>query len=102
MRRVVLVLLSVSTLVACTETVKPPAAQPPKAHAPAPPGSSDLLAGMPDYPDRTNVYAAAGANMLREDVRADRELVYVPNTNSDQVYVIDPNTFQVVDQFYGG
>jgi YVTN family beta-propeller protein len=104
MRRVVLALLSVSALAtACTETVKHPTRPArPEIHAPAPPGATDLLAGMPDYPDRTNIYAAAGANMLRDEVKGDRELVYVPNTNSDQVYVIDPHTFQVVDQFYGG
>ncbi len=63
---------------------------------------NDLLAGMPDYPDRKNIYAAAGPNMLRDDVKGDRELVYVPNTNSDRVHVIDPNTMQVIDEFYGG
>jgi len=50
----------------------------------------------------TNVYAAAGAGMLSEAVRDHRELVYVPNTNSDDVTVIDPKTYKVVGSFYGG
>lgn len=104
MRRVLLALLAVSLLTACSETVKAPPSQTeaqPSEAAPASAGS-DLLAGMPEYLTRENVYAAAGADMIREDVRGDRELVYVPNTNSDRVHVIDPNTMQVVDEFYGG
>ncbi|MFC0528471.1 YVTN family beta-propeller repeat protein [Phytohabitans kaempferiae] len=50
----------------------------------------------------TNVYAAAGAGMLGEAVRGHRELVYVPNTQSDNVHVIDPKTYKVIDTFYGG
>lgn len=50
----------------------------------------------------TNVYAAAGPGMLSEAVRGHRELVYVPNTQSDDVTVIDPKTYKVVDRFYGG
>ncbi|GAB3517963.1 hypothetical protein GCM10027575_41590 [Phytohabitans suffuscus] len=50
----------------------------------------------------TNVYAAAGAGMLGAAVNGHRELVYVPNTNSNDVYVIDPKTYKVVDKFYGG
>jgi YVTN family beta-propeller protein len=49
-----------------------------------------------------NVYAATAAGHLRADVAADRALVYVPNTESDDVYVIDPATYKVVDHFYGG
>jgi len=48
------------------------------------------------------VYADAAAGQLRADVAADRALVYVPNTQSDDVYVIDPLTYKVVDHFYGG
>jgi YVTN family beta-propeller protein len=61
-----------------------------------------VVAGMPQYVSADNVYAAAGPNLLAEHVRGHRELVYVPNNNSDDVYVIDPNTYQVIDQFYGG
>jgi len=53
-------------------------------------------------PSLSNVYAAAGPNMLSAAVRDHRSLVYVPNTQSDDVYVIDPATYQVVDRFPGG
>lgn len=49
-----------------------------------------------------NVYAAAAAGLVRPDVAADKPLVYVPNTQSDDVYVIDPATYKVVGHFYGG
>jgi YVTN family beta-propeller protein len=57
---------------------------------------------MPPYPSSTNVYAAAGVNMLSERVRKDLPRIYVPNTNSNDVWVIDPATYRVVDKFPGG
>ncbi len=102
MRRMVVLLLAVTLLaVGCAETVRAPGAEAGGTGAEA--GKiPDLLSGMPEYPSRENIYAAAGPNMVREDVRGDRELVYVPSTNSDRVYVIDPHTMRVVDEFYGG
>jgi YVTN family beta-propeller protein len=66
------------------------------------PPADQLLAGMPPYPSSTDVYAAAGPNLLSEQVRGDKALVYVPNTKSNDVYVIDPATYKVVDKFAGG
>lgn len=62
----------------------------------------EVVAGMPEYLSYDNIYAAAGPNLLSEQVQGHRELVYVPNNNSDDVYVIDPGTYEVIDQFYGG
>jgi YVTN family beta-propeller protein len=62
----------------------------------------ELIAGMPPYVSATNVYAAAGPDQLIEAVRGDKPLVYVPNTGSNDVWVIDPSTYQVVDKFPGG
>lgn len=56
-----------------------------------------MLPGQP-----VNVYAAAGADMLRPDLRDDLPRVYVPNTKSDDVHVIDPLTFKVIGTFPGG
>lgn len=70
--------------------------------AASPPAAADAGPTASAEPTATNVYAAAGAGMLSEAVRGHRELVYVPNTNSDDVHVIDPKTFKVVDRFYGG
>lgn len=50
-------------------------------------------------PEPTNVYAAAGASMLTGAATTAKPLVYVPNTVSDSVTVIDPATFAVVDSF---
>ncbi|MPZ25387.1 MAG: hypothetical protein GEV12_02785 [Micromonosporaceae bacterium] len=77
--------------------------------APAPAGSPagsaapyQVLAGMPEYPSYANVYAAAGPDELSKAVEGHRELVYVPHNESDDVYVIDQKTFEVVDRFPGG
>lgn len=66
------------------------------------PISANLLPGMPAPLDSANVYAAAGAGALSDRVKGHRELVYVPNTLSNDVWVIDPKTFRVVDRFPGG
>jgi YVTN family beta-propeller protein len=49
-----------------------------------------------------NVYAAAGANMFSPAVRGARALVYVPESRSDYVDVIDPATFKVIDRYRTG
>ncbi|WP_027343715.1 YncE family protein [Hamadaea tsunoensis] len=49
-----------------------------------------------------NVYAAAEAGRIRPDVAQDKALIYVPDTLSDDVYVIDPATYKIVDHFAGG
>ncbi len=75
----------------------PAATVPPADHADLP-----GLPGMPPPLDPSNVYAAAGPGMLAPQVRGHRELVYVPQTNSDDVSVIDPKTMRVIDRFPGG
>ena len=59
----------------------------------------DVLPGMPPLADLHNVYADAGAGMLSAAVRDDRPLVYVPHTNSGDVWVIDPATFTVIARY---
>ncbi|GIG92672.1 hypothetical protein Pen02_76080 [Plantactinospora endophytica] len=61
-----------------------------------------LVAGMPPYGATGNVYAAAGPEMLGEQLQGHRTLVYVPNTRSNDVSVIDPSTHRVIDTFPGG
>lgn len=82
---------------ACGDDPKPP----PKDAAPTAkittPAKAPQKAGA-----GTNVYAAAGPGMFSEAVRGHRELIYVPNTESNDVTVIDPKTYKVVDSFYGG
>ena len=49
-----------------------------------------------------NVYAHDGANALSAEASRARPLVYVPNSESDTVDVIDPATYKVVDHFAVG
>jgi YVTN family beta-propeller protein len=46
-----------------------------------------------------NVYEFTGANELADSVRNDPSLVYVPNNDSATVQVIDPATFEIVNEF---
>jgi YVTN family beta-propeller protein len=52
--------------------------------------------------ESSNVYAHDNANELAPAARAARELVYVPNSRSDTVDVIDPHTYRVVEHFAVG
>ncbi len=54
---------------------------------------------MPPVLNPANLYSAAGANMLSPAVAGALTRVYVPNLQSNDVYVIDPATRQVVDRF---
>lgn len=68
--------------------------KPPAAAAPLPP--PDLTSGNLD------VYQHDKPGMLSATVADQRDLVYVPNTQSNDVSVIDPKTYQVVDRFKVG
>jgi YVTN family beta-propeller protein len=45
------------------------------------------------------VYAHDGTDMLTGAARFAKQLVYVPNSGSDTVDVIDPRTYRIVEQF---
>ena len=49
-----------------------------------------------------DVYANDGPNMLTGAARFAKSLVYVPNSESDTVDVIDPRTYRIVDHFAVG
>ncbi|GAA0425474.1 YncE family protein [Streptomyces luteireticuli] len=55
------------------------------------------LPGMPPLLDPNDVYAADRPNMLSPVVKDFPSRVYVPNTESDTVSVIDPRTYKVVE-----
>lgn len=57
---------------------------------------------MPPVLDRTNLYSETAAGRFSDAVAGALERVYVPNRVSNDVYVIDPSTFQVVDRFKVG
>lgn len=58
--------------------------------------------GMPPVVDPSNLYSETGAGHLSPSVADARQLVYVPNLSSNDVTVIDPNTFEVIDHFAVG
>ncbi|WP_456077716.1 YVTN family beta-propeller repeat protein [Kitasatospora purpeofusca] len=79
-----------------------------KAAAPTPAATAtadtrqEMLPGMPPLLDPQDLYAADRPGRLAESVSAFPSRVYVPNTESDTVSVIDPTTYQVVDTLPAG
>ncbi|MBV8983512.1 MAG: YncE family protein [Acidimicrobiia bacterium] len=57
------------------------------------------LPGMPPPLNRDDIYAADRPGQLSAEVKDFRSLVYVPNSDSNTVDVIDPSTFKVVEHF---
>jgi DNA-binding beta-propeller fold protein YncE len=62
----------------------------------------DLLGAVPPSLNHHDVYAADRPGALADAVRDDPSLVYVPNSESDTVDIIDPRTFRVVGHFAVG
>jgi YVTN family beta-propeller protein len=59
----------------------------------------DPVPGMPPVPVADNLYSETGAGRLSPATAGALPRVYVPNRQSNDVYVIDPVTYQVVDHF---
>jgi YVTN family beta-propeller protein len=55
-----------------------------------------------DTTGAVNIYAATGANMFTPDAARARPLVYVPNSRSASVSVIDPGSYRVIRTFRTG
>ncbi|MGP9018433.1 YncE family protein [Streptomyces sp. BR1] len=55
------------------------------------------LPGMPPVLDPKDAYAADRPNALQPAVKNFLDRVYVPNTNSNTVSVIDPKTYKVIE-----
>jgi YVTN family beta-propeller protein len=62
----------------------------------------DQLPGMPPVLDRNDIYSADRPNALVDAVKAFPHRVYVPNTISNDVYVIDQASMKVIDHFKVG
>jgi YVTN family beta-propeller protein len=71
---------------------------------PTPPSRAPVatVPGMPPVPDPANLYSETAAGKLSPAVAADLPRVYVPHVTSNDVYVIDPATFKVIDRFKVG
>jgi YVTN family beta-propeller protein len=68
----------------------------------ATPTAADLLPGMPAPLSPTDVYAADGPGMLSPAVAGDPYRIYVPNSESNTVTVIDPSTYRVLGTYRVG
>jgi YVTN family beta-propeller protein len=68
---------------------------------PAPPPIV-TVPGMPPVVDPTNLYSEIAATKMSPALANDLPRVYVPHIQSNDVYVIDPATYKVVDKFKVG
>ena len=99
MRKCPAVFLFLLVLASCSSESKTPA---PKAEAATVRPVENLLPGMPPVLNPADIYSANRANELSPVVRGFVSRVYVPNTESNSVDVIDPATYKVVDHFKVG
>ncbi|HKW79616.1 MAG TPA: YncE family protein [Casimicrobiaceae bacterium] len=68
----------------------------------AAPNAVVTVPGMAPVPDPDNLYSEAAAGKFSPAVADALPRVYVPNVQSNDVYVIDPATMRVVDRFKVG
>ncbi|MFF3918779.1 hypothetical protein ACFYZB_36035 [Streptomyces sp. NPDC001852] len=96
-------LTALTLLSACSSGSQHPKKEALGSKAPAQPGVRrelvNVLPGMPPVQNPKDLYAADRPNQLSPVVRDFPSRVYVPNTNSDTVTVIDPETYKVIDTF---
>ena len=85
--------LALSVLVALG--AGPAAGQPPSR-------AVETVPGMPPVTDPANLYSETRTDRMSPAVANALPRVYVPNLKSNDVYVIDPATFKVVDKFKVG
>ncbi|MEU9360497.1 YncE family protein [Streptomyces sp. NPDC048301] len=92
--------LLVAALAACASPAGHSRPEPSRTEAAAPsqrPAAPPGLPGMPPVLDPGDVYAADRPGKLSPAVKGFPPRVYVPNTNSNTVSVIDPATYKVVE-----
>ncbi|GAC1323454.1 MAG: hypothetical protein NVS3B11_11580 [Collimonas sp.] len=70
--------------------------------APASAPAITTVPGMPPVVNPANLYSEAGAGQFSPAVAGALPRIYVPNLRSNDVYVIDPATFKVVEKFKVG
>jgi YVTN family beta-propeller protein len=94
--------LSLAALAAGCSSSPAPQAETATAAAPAKPEIPPGLPGMPPVTDPSDIYAADHAGNLSPVVRNFPSRVYVPNSDSNTVDVIDPATFKIINHFAVG
>ncbi len=68
----------------------------------APSTAIQTVPGMPPVVNAANLYSETAAGKLSPSVANALPRIYVPNRQSNDVYVIDPETMKVVDKFRVG
>src|SRR5262247_3340613 len=68
----------------------------------AQPRTIQTVPGMPPVPDPLNLYSETAAGKISPATAGAIERIYVPNRQSNDVYVIDPAKMAVVDKFRVG
>ena len=58
--------------------------------------NANRLPGMPEILDATDIYSADRPNQLSPAAAAAKPLIYVPNSESNTLDVIDPKTYKIV------
>jgi len=64
--------------------------------------TANPLPGMPPVLDKHDIYSADAAGELSPVVRRFPSLIYVPNSGSNSVDVIDPKTYKIIRHFRVG
>jgi YVTN family beta-propeller protein len=87
-----------------SETTPTPQAATSSTTPPAPPPKPpvETIPGMPPVPDPANLYSETRAGALSAATAGALTRVYVPNRQSNDVSVIDPETMKVVGKFRVG
>jgi YVTN family beta-propeller protein len=100
----VFTLLGFAVLSGCSSTGAgpKPAADSSVSHAAGLPPAANPLPGMPPVLDPNDIYSADRPNALADVVKNFPARVYVPNTVSNTVDVIDQATYKVIDHFKVG
>jgi len=62
----------------------------------------ETVPGMPPVVDPANLYSEIGVGKVSPALAGHKELVYVPHVQSNDVYVIDPKTYKVIDKYKVG
>jgi YVTN family beta-propeller protein len=92
--QLLLFLFSLGAMVACSS--------PNSVHSSAPVADETPLAGMPSVLDPNDIYSADRAGDLSAVVRNFPARIYVPNSGSNTVDIIDPKTYKIISHFRVG
>jgi YVTN family beta-propeller protein len=86
--------------VACSSSPQPAAPVSGTAAGSSASGSTlNPLPGMPPVEDANDIYSADRPNALSETVKKYPSYIYVPNSKSNSVSIIDPKTYHVIRSF---